>query len=99
VLDCGVPWQGAVINDLPEVMLVIYPDRGEWKVQTVPVRLEERGKRMDLPKAWWGKEGAELVNLSQIPDATFCHAQGYIAGAKTLAGAVDMAKYALSEKE
>jgi len=44
------------------------------------------------PKEWWGLEGKELVEASNIEGAVFCHRNGFICVNETKEGAVKMAK-------
>ena len=48
-----------------------------------------------MPKEWRGLTGEELQKVTGVPDAVFCHPAGFIGGAETLEGAVEMAKRAV----
>jgi len=52
--------------------------------------------RKGLPETWRGVRGEMLANISGVPDASFCHTSGFIAGAKSKNGVLQMAKIALN---
>lgn len=95
--DGGMPWTRVVVEEMPEVLLVVYPDSdgGRYQVRTVPERLGSFRSRMDLPAAWAGLREAELAAASGVPDAVFCHTNLFIAVARSLEGALRLAELAL----
>lgn len=92
-----VPWQEALIEASPDVLFCVYPSAGTWRVQVVPVVAGQPGARRPLPEAWAGLEGAALAALTGVADATFAHRARFIAGAKSRAGALALAKLALGD--
>lgn len=50
---------------------------------------------MFLPEAWAGLRDEELSRVAGIEDSIFCHSVRFIAGCKTRAGALKMARKAL----
>lgn len=98
VLDNYYSWDDVLTNYL-EPIFVIYPrlDTDTWGVQAVGVKGFQFKNRLDLPEAWAGKMGDELVKITGIPDAVFCHKARFIAGAKSKEGAIALAKLALSQ--
>ena len=55
-------------------------------------------ERIEFPKDWMGKEDVELATVSGIDEAVFCHKSGYLAVAKSKAGAIAMAQKVLQLK-
>ncbi|MEN9604452.1 MAG: hypothetical protein RJB39_137 [Candidatus Parcubacteria bacterium] len=68
----------------PEPLLVVYPDpRGGWAAKNV--RLDEalyKG-RFYFPESWRGKTNGELIQITGIPGARFCHNAGFMIAADT----------------
>jgi uncharacterized UPF0160 family protein len=86
-----------VVDEMPEVMFVIYPDSDgeQYQVKTVPVELGSFVARLDLPKNWAGLRDQELALVTGVPDSVFCHLNLFIGGARSLDGAIRMAELAL----
>lgn len=95
----GMPWTRIVLDEMPEVLFVLYPvsdDEGErYVLRTVPVKAESFEARRDLPRAWAGLRDQQLAQASGVPDALFCHTNVFIAVARSLAGALKLAELAL----
>jgi uncharacterized UPF0160 family protein len=92
-----MPWTHVVVDEMPEVMFVIYPDSDgeQYQVKTVPVELGSFVARLDLPKSWAGLRDQELAAQTGVPDSVFCHLNLFIGGARSLDGAIRMAELAL----
>jgi uncharacterized UPF0160 family protein len=90
-----VPWQEALIDASAAALLCVYPSADTWRVQVVPVAAGQPGARIALPEAWAALEGEALAALTDVEDATFCHRQRFIAGARTRTGALALARLAL----
>lgn len=56
---------------------------GDYRVICVPINSSSFQCRKFLPKSWRGIRDAELAAVSGIAGAKFCHATGFIGGAKT----------------
>jgi uncharacterized UPF0160 family protein len=97
--DGGLPWTRVVLEEMPQVLLVVYPewDTNQHMVRTVPAAAGSFASRLDLPAAWSGRRGEELAQVSGVPDAVFCHTNLFIAAAKSFEGAMAMARKALGE--
>lgn len=81
----------------PETLFTIFPSpSGEWMIQQVPVSRHSFQGRKQLPEAWAGKRGEELDALTGIPGCVFTHPGRFIAGNKTLEGAIAMAEMAVA---
>jgi len=96
----GMPWTHVVVNEMPEVMFVIYPDSdgNQYQIKTVPVEAGSFTARMDLPDAWAGLRDGELAAVNGVADSVFCHLNLFIGGARSFEGAVKMAELALAAR-
>jgi uncharacterized UPF0160 family protein len=96
----GMPWTHVVVNEMPDVMFVIYPDSegDQYQIKTVPVEAGSFTARMDLPEHWAGLRDAELAAASGVADGVFCHLNLFIGGARSFEGAVQMAGLALTAR-
>ena len=95
-LDAGLPWRDTVVARAPEALFVVYPKSRGWGLQAVPRELGSFANRLDLPSAWAGRSGAELAEVTGVPDAVFCHTGRFIAVAESRDGAVALARQALA---
>ncbi|RYF16969.1 MAG: MYG1 family protein [Comamonadaceae bacterium] len=97
----GMPWTSVVVQEMPEVLLVLYPETDETVqrhvLRTVPVEAGSFDARMDLPAAWAGLRDAELAAVTGVPDALFCHTNLFIGVARSREGALRLAALALAE--
>ncbi|NBW49345.1 MAG: MYG1 family protein, partial [Betaproteobacteria bacterium] len=95
----GMPWTHVVLNEMPEVVFVIYPDSDgdQYQIKTVPVEAGSFTARMDLPKSWAGLRDGELAAVNGVIDSVFCHLNLFIGGARSFEGAVKMAELALAD--
>lgn len=93
----GVPWTQVVINEMPEVLLVIYPDSDgdQFQLKTVPIEAGSFVSKIDLPRAWAGLRDDELAAVSGVADSVFCHLNLFICGARSFAGVLRLAELAL----
>jgi uncharacterized UPF0160 family protein len=96
----GMPWTRVVVDEMPDVLLVIYPesDRAQHQIRTVPAAEGSFASRMDLPEDWAGLRDEQLARVTNVPDAVFCHLNLFIAGARSLQGALRMAEIALERE-
>jgi uncharacterized UPF0160 family protein len=92
-----MPWTRVVVDEMPEVLFVIYPDSegDQYQVKTVPVEPGSFVARRDLPQAWSGLRDHELAAVTGVPDSVFCHSNLFIGGARSLDGAIRLAELAL----
>ena len=95
----GMPWTRIVVDEMPQVLLVLYPESDEdgerHVLRTVPVAADSFANRRDLPAAWAGLREAELAAVTGVPDALFCHTNLFIAVARSREGALRLAELAL----
>lgn len=99
----GMPWTAIVVQEMPQVLLVSYPESdetgGKFVLRTVPATMGSFDARMDLPTAWAGLRDAQLAAVTGVPDAVFCHSNVFIAVARSFAGAMRLAELALAGNE
>lgn len=70
--------------------------QGQWNVQALPPVGEPTAQRKPLQEAWRGLNGAALQEITGVEDAVFCHAGGFICGAKSQEGALALARLAVN---
>jgi uncharacterized UPF0160 family protein len=103
VLDQFAPWAGIVAKRdyRDSIEFVLHPQDETWMIWQVPV--DESGAfkagsftgRRQLPAEWAGKRNEELVALTGVEDAVFCHGARFCGGAGSREGAIAMARLAL----
>ena len=95
----GMPWTAIVVDEMRDVLLVLYPESDEsgerHVLRTVPVAGGSFDARMDLPTGWAGLRDQELADVTGVPDAIFCHTNVFIAVARSFEGAMRLAELAL----
>lgn len=69
--------------------------QGQWNCQAIPPVGAPQAQRRSLPEAWRGLSGAALAEVTGVQDAVFCHAGGFICGAKSREGALRLAELAV----
>jgi uncharacterized UPF0160 family protein len=100
LIELGVdaPWKRTLVPEAPEALFVIYPKRQGFGLEAVPRQLGSFENRRDLPGAWAGLEGEDLVEVTGVPDALFCHAKRFLAVARTREGVGRLAELALADE-
>jgi len=68
---------------------------GDWFVNCVRPAGEPFGQRKPLPAEWAGLRDADLAAVSGVPDAVFCHIKRFTCAARSLDGALSLARAAL----
>jgi uncharacterized UPF0160 family protein len=99
LLDRKLPWEKAVYEGgLHDLLFIIYPneDGGSWYCRTVPPEPGSFGQRLALPEAWRGLQDKAFSRAAKIEDGVFCHASGFICGARSRASAIRLAEQALA---
>jgi uncharacterized UPF0160 family protein len=94
-LPINAPWKGVLVPAAPQALYVIYPKRQGFGLQAVPRELGSFENRCDLPAAWAGLEGEDLVAATGVPDALFCHAKRFLVVARSRPGIEQLAQLAL----
>jgi uncharacterized UPF0160 family protein len=99
VLDRPYPWNELLyqIDEKKQIVYVISPDHDQYIIQTVRRSDGGYGDVKPLPLSWAGKRDAELCAVTGTDDAVFCHADRFIAGARSFESIMKMAEMALAE--
>jgi uncharacterized UPF0160 family protein len=95
VLERFAPIMEGLVDASPSALFLIFPQGDDWLVQCVPVAGQAFSQRQSLPSEWAGLRGGDLAAVTGVQDAVFCHNGRFIGGAKSLAGALALAKLAL----
>lgn len=96
VLDKHLAW-GRVLVDKPEPLIVVYPSiNGSWSAKAVRKNLDGFESRIMFPESWAGKKDEELVELSGVKGAKFCHLGRFLVTADTKEDAMALAEIALN---
>ena len=94
-LPVNAPWKQVLVPEAPDALFVIYPKRQGFGLEAVPRELGSFENRRNLPAAWGGLEGDELVSATGVEDALFCHAKRFLAVARSRSGLERLAELAL----
>lgn len=96
VFDRPCSWR-STLTEYPEPLFVIKEnlENKNWYVSAVPVKDEQFKNRLDFPESWAGLEGEDLVKVTGVSDAVFCHKGRFLAVAKSKAGSIELAQKAL----
>jgi uncharacterized UPF0160 family protein len=97
LLDTSMPWSTVVAEEMPDVMMVLYPVETETSVQW-QLRVAQNvdiSVRMRFPESWGGLESEALDAAAGVSGTVFCHRSRHLAGATTKPAALAMAEEAL----
>jgi len=99
ILEAPYSWK-STLEEYPEPLFVIKmnTENKNWYVSAVGVKGEQFKNRLDFPQLWAGLEGEELVKVTGVSDAVFCHKGLFLAVAKSKEGAITLAKKALEPR-
>lgn len=93
-LEKFVPW-GEYSFPEEHLFLVFPSEVGTWMVQAIPPVPGSFDKRKPLPETWAGLRDEELDRVTGVTGCVFCHTGRFIAGHKTLFGALALARLAV----
>ena len=98
VLDRYVDVVG-IAEDYQQLLFVVFPAEAnpQWMLHTVRVSMASFKTRKPLPERWQGLRNKELAEVTGVADAVFCHAQRFVAAARSKEGAMQLLEQALSE--
>jgi uncharacterized UPF0160 family protein len=96
IFDKNYP-SSEVLNDLTEVIFVVYPrdTYNYWGVKAVRADSKNFNNRKDFPAAWGGLKDEALQKVTSVPDAVFCHRGLFLVVSKSKEGAIKLAQIAL----
>lgn len=84
-------------SSYPEPLFIVYQySDGDFAVRAVRQAPHLFESRKLFPEDWAGKRNGELVAVTGVPDAVFCHNKRFLAIAKSKEGALKLAELALS---
>jgi len=97
VMPFYAPWQEQVVLNAPQAEVIVFPDERSqsWVAQTVPDKIGGPSPPL-FPADWAGKRDEDLVEISGIESAVFCHRSQFLCVASTKEGALEMADRAIS---
>ncbi len=82
--------------EYPEVLVSICPEEGgNWTAAMVRENYDSFKTKRQFPESWAGLRNEELVAISGIPDAVFCHKARFFFVARSKEGVLEAAKKAL----
>lgn len=94
----GFSYQSAIRETgADHILFVMQPRKGDWTLSAVAKQEGSYERRLDLPEAWAGLEGAALAEVTGVADAVFCHRARFIAVARSKAGIQRLAGLAVPE--
>jgi uncharacterized UPF0160 family protein len=93
----GLSWQNVVVNEMPDVLYVAYPDKadGGYMLQAVPTEVGGFVSRKSLPESWAGLRFKDLAAVTRVKSSVFCHNARFIAGAGNRDDVLALAELAL----
>lgn len=81
-------------------LYVIMPSGNHWKLRGIPPSLKDKMRvRMPMPDRWAGLDGEELIKVTNIEGAIFCHKGKFISIWKTKEDAMEAMHLILKEKK
>ncbi len=93
-LPPNIHWKEVLVPT--EAKFVVFPrNDGDFYVRAVPKEVGEFTSKIPFPESWGGLVGEELAGTTGVKDASFCHRDGFIAGASSREGALRLAELAL----
>jgi uncharacterized UPF0160 family protein len=96
-LPVNAPWKQVLVPSAPDALFVIYPKRQGFGLEAVPRQLGSFENRRDLPADWAGLAGDDLVAVTGVADALFCHAKRFLVVAASQDGIEQLAQLALAD--
>jgi uncharacterized UPF0160 family protein len=93
VLPRAIPWEETVCKHSPSAKFVVAPSTAGngFNAYAVPTKANSFQRRTLFPKSWAGLEFNDLVNVTGVDDAVFCHVGRFISVARSLEGAKRLA--------
>jgi len=103
VLDRYVPWQEIIIKEAPNALFVVLPawpsPNDDWIIKAIDIEIGSFKNRKKLPASWSGMINDDLVAITGVSDAKFCHSSRFMAIAKSKEGCLELAKLAIKNEE
>lgn len=98
-LEKKVPYEEHLceIDRNDRVKAIIYPALNRYNVKTAPIEANSFQTKILFPEAWAGLCDKELVDITGINGAVFCHSGRFFAATKTKESAIKLAKLTIKE--
>lgn len=94
ILTEEYPWE-PFIEDYEDIIYVVYPRNGMWRVGGVNTSKGSYTLKKQLPASWAGLRDGALQDVTGVADAVFCHNARFLAVAQSFEGAQKLAQIAL----
>lgn len=98
ILEKNMPWKKYIIENTNINFVINKSYGGDWEVWAVPIRVGSFESKKLFPKKWADLNDEELVKVTGVNDAVFCHKDRFIAVSKSKEGAIKLVELALKEK-
>lgn len=90
------------VSEIDELNYLLFPDganNGIWRLYAVNVPNEKYAIKRPFPKEWAGLRDEDLMRLTGVPDASFCHKNQFLVVARSREGVLALLEKALRNKE
>lgn len=94
IFDGTYPWF-EIINEYSEPLYIISKKGETWRAEAVRKEKYKFETRKSFPEDWAGKRDDEMVKVSGVTDAIFCHNGRFLIVAKSKEGIIELVKKAL----
>ena len=99
VLDKYMPWISTLLanEEAADIWYCIFPSarkEGHWQMQAVPSDPVTKEQRHPVPTEWWAATPETMPGITGVVEAEFCHKSGFLSGATTLEGMLELARMA-----
>lgn len=85
-----------ILLKYPKIKFVLYRNSdGNWFSEAARVRKNSFEMRNPFPEIWAGLDKGDLIKVTKVKDAVFCHKNLFIVGARSKEGAVRLTQLAL----
>lgn len=96
-LEGNYPWFDVVEQEAPDALFVIYKrSNGDWSAKAVRAQSRQYAVRKSFPNEWAGKRDKELVAVTGVEGALFCHRALFMVVARSRAAVLELVHKALS---
>jgi uncharacterized UPF0160 family protein len=87
----------SLLTKYPEPIFTVYKEKdgSRWRATAIRVSDKSFESRKRFPESWAGKNGKDLVEITGVSGALFCHNTRVFAGAETKEGAIKLARLAV----
>ena len=99
VLSKSCPWKHFLVEKSNKKYVIYHNSANEsWYVSGVPIKMDSFQIRKNFPKTWAGLTGKDLVKVTGVKTAVFCHKNLFLCATKTKEDAIKIAEIALKSK-